>query len=52
MAFHDSCTWDTSVPFFPPAAGGADASLMLVPGEINRTENAGLEVRFTYLFIR
>jgi len=49
FAFHDAGTWDQSVPFFPPAAGAADASLMLVASEINRPENFGLQSYYTFI---
>jgi manganese peroxidase len=40
--FHDAGTFSLKLPFFPPAAGGADGSLMLVPEEITRGENGAL----------
>jgi len=49
FAFHDAATWNTSVPVFGAASGGADASLLLVPSEINRPENNGLQPYWTFL---
>jgi len=49
FAFHDAATWDTSVPPFGAASGGADASLLLVPSEINRPENNGLQPYYDFL---
>ncbi|KAF2140435.1 class II peroxidase [Aplosporella prunicola CBS 121167] len=42
-AFHDAGAFSMSLPFYPPAAGGADASLLLSPDEISRGENNGLQ---------
>jgi hypothetical protein len=41
-AFHDAATFSTKLPFYAPAAGGADGSLLLSPNEIGRADNAGL----------
>lgn len=41
-AFHDAGPFSLSLPFVPPAAGGADGSLLLNPTEIGRSENGGL----------
>ncbi|KAK8151272.1 heme peroxidase [Phyllosticta citrichinensis] len=42
FAFHDAGAFSQSLPYYPPAAGGADGSLLLNPDEINRRENGGL----------
>ena len=49
FAFHDSGTFSLSLPFYAPAAGGADGSLLLVPSEINRAENGGLGPYYNFL---
>jgi len=49
FAFHDAGTFSQQLPFFAPAAGGADASLLLVPSEIQRAENNGLQPYYTFL---
>jgi len=49
FAFHDAATWNNTLPLFQPASGGADASLLLVPSEINRPENNGLQPYWTFL---
>ncbi|PIA82429.1 putative fungistatic metabolite [Cercospora beticola] len=41
-AFHDSATFSNKLPFYPPAAGGADGSLLLSTAEINRIDSEGL----------
>ncbi|KAK3671659.1 fungal class II heme-containing peroxidase [Recurvomyces mirabilis] len=42
-AFHDAAAYSTKTPFYCPAAGGADGSLLLSSTEINRTpDNDGL----------
>lgn len=41
-AFHDAATFSTKLPFYAPAAGGADGSLLLSANEINRADNNGL----------
>lgn len=41
-AFHDAATFSTKLPFYAPAAGGADGSLLLSANEINRADNDGL----------
>lgn len=41
-AFHDSAAFSNKLPFYAPAAGGADGSLLLSPNEINRVDNDGL----------
>ena len=43
FAFHDAATFSTKLPFYAPAAGGADGSLLLSANEISRADNAGLE---------
>ena len=42
FAFHDAGAFSLKLPFYAPAAGGADGSLLLNPTEINRPENGGL----------
>jgi len=49
FAFHDAGTFATNLPFYAPAAGGADASLLLVPSEIERPENNGLQDYHSFL---
>ncbi|KAI5359093.1 putative hem peroxidase, carbohydrate-binding WSC, hem peroxidase superfamily [Septoria linicola] len=41
-AFHDSATYSNKLPFYEPAAGGADGSLLLSSTEINRVDSEGL----------
>ncbi|KAM0722233.1 hypothetical protein Q7P37_001674 [Cladosporium fusiforme] len=41
-AFHDAATFSNKLPFYAPAAGGADGSLLLSANEINRADNDGL----------
>lgn len=41
-AFHDAATFSTKLPFYAPAAGGADGSLLLSATEILRPDNDGL----------
>lgn len=52
FAFHDAATFSLNTPFYPPAAGGADGSLLLAPGEISRTENSPLEQFIPFLSTR
>lgn len=49
FAFHDAATFSASLPFYAPAAGGADGSLLLSPDEIYRDENAGLLPTYQFL---
>ena len=49
FAFHDAGTFSLKLPFYAPAAGGADGSLLLVPSEINRPENGGLGPYYQFL---
>lgn len=42
FAFHDAATFSNKLPFYAPAAGGADGSLLLSSSEIDRPDNAGL----------
>jgi len=49
FAFHDAGTFALDLPTYAPASGGADASLLLVPSEINRPENFGLQSYYTFL---
>jgi hypothetical protein len=42
FAFHDAATFSSKLPFYAPAAGGADGSLLLSANEISRTDNNGL----------
>jgi hypothetical protein len=49
FAFHDAATFSTKLPFYAPAAGGADGSLLLSANEINRADNAGLHDYYTTL---
>ncbi|KKY17170.1 putative ligninase h2 precursor [Diplodia seriata] len=48
-AFHDAGTFSTKLPSYAPASGGADGSLLLVPSEIQRGENHGLETYHAYI---
>ena len=48
-AFHDAATFSTKLPFYAPAAGGADGSLLLSANEISRADNAGLQDYHTTL---
>ena len=41
-AFHDSAAYSSKTPFYAPAAGGADGSLLLSATEINRVDHDGL----------
>lgn len=41
-AFHDAASFSTKLPFYAPAAGGADGSLLLSSSEINRLDQDGL----------
>lgn len=41
--------YSSETPFYEPAAGGADGSLLLIPEEITRSENAGLGFYYNWL---
>jgi manganese peroxidase len=41
-AFHDAAAYSTKLPFYCPAGGGADGSLLLSATEIQRPDNNGL----------
>ena len=49
FAFHDAGAFSLKLPFYAPAAGGADGSLLLNPTEINRPENGGLGPYYNFL---
>lgn len=42
FAFHDAATFSSKLPYYEPAAGGADGSLLLSATEILRPDNNGL----------
>ncbi|OJD34199.1 heme peroxidase [Diplodia corticola] len=48
-AFHDAGTFSLKLPTYAPASGGADGSLLLIPSEIARPENHGLETYHAYI---
>ncbi|KAF2725639.1 class II peroxidase [Polychaeton citri CBS 116435] len=43
FAFHDSGAFSSKTPFYAPAAGGADGSLLLSSSEINRPAEAPMQ---------
>ncbi|GAB7354558.1 hypothetical protein MBLNU459_g5013t1 [Dothideomycetes sp. NU459] len=49
FAFHDAGTFSTKLPYYAPAAGGADGSLLLNANEISRAENGGLQTYHDFL---
>lgn len=49
FAFHDAAAFSSKLPFYAPAAGGADGSLLLSPTEILRKDNEGLQSYHTFL---
>ncbi|KAF9637605.1 Fungal lignin peroxidase [Lasiodiplodia theobromae] len=48
-AFHDAGTFSLKLPSYAPASGGADGSLLLVPSEMLRPENNGLQAYHVYI---
>ncbi|KAK7559653.1 heme peroxidase [Phyllosticta citricarpa] len=49
FAFHDAGEYSQNTPWYAPAAGGADGSLLLAAGEIDRRENAGLRPFYDWM---